>query len=78
VDAAAVVLRRLIRDPPLQLPKPPGLHYYRLQLNETPSSSRMWERIQKERSMSLVWRELETSDYDVTLYMTVPESEDHR
>jgi predicted component of type VI protein secretion system len=67
-----------VKDPPLQLPKPPGLHYYRLLLNETPSSARMWERIQQEKAMTLVWRDLETADYDITLYMTVPETDDNR
>jgi hypothetical protein len=38
----------------------------------------MWDRIQHEKAMTLLWRELETADYDITLYMTVPESEDNR
>jgi type VI secretion system ImpJ/VasE family protein len=64
------------QDPPLQLPKPQGLHYFRMLLAETPSSVRMWEHVQREKSLVAKWPDMDGSDYELSLYMTVPESED--
>ena len=58
------------RHPPLQFPAETGLHYYRLMRDE---SKRMWERIEQEKIIALWWPDLETSDFNVTLYMTIPE-----
>lgn len=60
------------RHPPVQLPAETGLHYYRLQRSE---STRMWERIVQEKSIALWWPEIDTADYKLTLFMTVPEGE---
>jgi type VI secretion system ImpJ/VasE family protein len=62
-------------EPPLQLPKPPGMNYFRLMLSENPSSARMWEIVQQEKAMSIRYPEMEQSDYDVSLYMIVPGTE---
>jgi hypothetical protein len=34
-------------------------------------SQRMWDRIKDEKSMAIRWPELENSDFNVSLYMTV-------
>jgi type VI secretion system ImpJ/VasE family protein len=56
------------RHPPLELPSQSGLHYFRLMRAE---SQRMWDRIKDEKSVAIRWPELETSDFNVSLYMTV-------
>lgn len=60
------------RHPPLELPSAVGLHYFRLNRAE---SERMWDRIKAEKKMSLEWPNVEGSDFQVTLYMTVPGGE---
>ncbi|MDP2895759.1 MAG: type VI secretion system baseplate subunit TssK [bacterium] len=60
------------RHPPLTLPAEVGLHYFRLRRDE---SARMWERVQEEKAMSARWPGMESSDFKVALYMTVPEKE---
>jgi type VI secretion system protein ImpJ len=57
------------RHPPLELPSQSGLHYFRLMRSE---SQRMWDRIRDEKAMAIRWPEIETSDFAITLYMTVP------
>lgn len=64
-----------VKDPPLQLPKPPGRHYFRLLLNDTPSSARMWEMVQREKILSLKWPDMDAADYQITLFMTVADTE---
>jgi len=58
------------RYPPFGLPAETGLHYFRLLRAD---SQRMWDRISNERSMAIRFPGVETSDYDITLYMTIPE-----
>lgn len=58
------------RHPPVELPAENGLHYFRLQRDE---SKRMWERISAEREIAAVWPGIEGSDFEVSLYMTVVE-----
>lgn len=60
------------RHPPLELPSQVGLHYFRLNRTE---SERMWERVKTEKKMSAEWPNLEGSDFEITLYMTVPGGE---
>jgi hypothetical protein len=60
------------RHPPLTLPSEVGLHYFRLLRAE---SARMWERIQDEMAMAIRWPGMETSDFKIALYMTIPEEE---
>lgn len=61
------------RHPPLELPSQVGLNYFRLARAE---SERMWERVKAEKKMSLEWPNLEGSDFQVTLFMTVPGGEE--
>lgn len=58
--------------PPVELPAQVGLHYFRVMRSE---SARMWERIQQEKSLAIRWPGIESSDFKVTLYMTVPDTE---
>lgn len=58
--------------PPVELPAQIGLHYFRLHRSE---SSRMWERIAKEKAVAARWPGNESSDFELTLYMTVPDVE---
>jgi len=60
------------RHPPLALPSEVALHYFRLLRTE---SARMWERVREEMAMAIRWPGMESSDFKVTLYMTVPEEE---
>ncbi len=58
------------RHPPVELPSHVNLHYFRL---DRAASPRMWERIVRDKVMAIRWPEMELSDYEITLYMTVPE-----
>ena len=60
------------RHPPLELPAQTGLHYFHLLRGE---SRRIWERIEQEKNVSIRWPGVESSDFEITLYMTVPETE---
>ena len=55
--------------PPTELPAQVGLHYFRLIPGE---SGRLWERVQQEKSLAVRWPGMESSDYEITLYMTIP------
>ena len=59
------------RHPPLELPAASDLHYFRL---ERSASARMWQQIQMEKAAAVRWTgsELDWSDANFTLYMTVP------
>src|SRR5579859_543461 len=59
------------RHAPLELPAASDLHYFRL---ERANSARMWQQIQTEKTASIRWTgsELDWSDANFTLYMTVP------
>jgi type VI secretion system protein ImpJ len=57
------------RHAPLELPSQVGLHFFRLMRAE---STRMWERIKQEKSIAVRWEGIETSDFELALYMTVP------
>ena len=58
--------------PPVQFPAEVGMHYFRLNRDE---SARIWERIKQEKAIAARWPGVESSDCDVTLYMTVPQME---
>jgi predicted component of type VI protein secretion system len=58
------------RNPPLELPVRAGTCYFRLMRQE---SARMWERIVAEKAIAVRWSDMDTMDYSLTLYMTVPE-----
>lgn len=57
------------RHPPTQLPAAVDLHYYRLLRAE---SARMWDMVKQEKKLALKWPDLDTSDFSLALYMTVP------
>lgn len=57
------------RFPPMQLPAQAGLSYFRLNRAE---SGRVWQQIQLEKSAVLRWPDMEKSDFQITLYMTLP------
>jgi type VI secretion system ImpJ/VasE family protein len=58
--------------PPVELPAQVGLHYFRVMRAE---SERMWNRIAQEKAVAVRWPGIESSDFEVTLYMTVPDTE---
>lgn len=58
--------------PPVELPAQVGLHYFRVVRAE---SARLWDRIQQERAIAVRWPGVETCDFEITLYMTVPDTE---
>ncbi len=60
------------RVPPLELPSRTGLHLFRL---DTAESARMWERIKQEKQLAAKWPGVESTDYRLALYMTVPNLE---
>jgi type VI secretion system ImpJ/VasE family protein len=59
------------RHAPLELPAAADLHYFRL---ERANSARMWQQIQAEKTAAIRWTgsEVDWSDANFTLYMTVP------
>ncbi len=59
------------RHPPLEFPAESGLHYFRLMRDQSPQ---MWEKVKAEKSIGAAWLDLETSDFNLTLFMTVPEA----
>jgi hypothetical protein len=56
----------------VELPAQVGLHYFRVLRSE---STRLWERIEQEKSVAVRWPGIESSDFGITLYMTVPDTE---
>ncbi|OGP61582.1 MAG: type VI secretion system-associated protein [Deltaproteobacteria bacterium RBG_13_47_9] len=58
--------------PPVELPAQVGLHYFRIMRDE---SARLWELIKQEKAIAVRWPDVETSDFEITLYMTVPDTE---
>jgi len=58
--------------PPVELPAQVGLHYFRVMRSE---STRLWDRIKQEKVIAVRWPGIESSDFEVTLYMTVPDTE---
>ena len=59
------------RVAPMGLPAGVDLHYFRL---ERAAGARMWQQIQSEKAAAIRWigGELDWSDANFTLYMTVP------
>ena len=57
------------RHPPLTLPAKSDLYYYRLMRAE---SQRMWDRIKDEKVLAVRWPDMQTSDYQMSLYMPIP------
>lgn len=57
------------RVPPVQLPAQSDLHYFRVLRAD---SARVWQKLQLEKAAVLRWPGQEASDFQVTLYMTLP------
>jgi type VI secretion system protein ImpJ len=57
------------RIPPLQLPAQNGLTYFRVNRTE---STRVWTQLQLEKAGVLRWPDADSSDFEITLYMTLP------
>lgn len=57
------------RIPPLQLPAQTGLTFFRVNRVE---SGRVWSQIQLEKSGVLRWPDADGSDFEITLFMTLP------
>jgi len=57
--------------PPVELPAQVGLHYFRLIRAE---SARLWERVKQDKVLAVRWPGI-ASDYEITLYMTIPGTE---
>jgi type VI secretion system ImpJ/VasE family protein len=57
------------RHPPLELPASADLHYFRLNRTE---GARHWDLLTKEKSACIRWTDIDSADYQVTLYMVVP------
>jgi predicted component of type VI protein secretion system len=62
--------------PPLTLPSEIGLLYFRLHLARDEKDP-MWRQLREKKEMAIKWSraEMESSDFQVSLYMTVPEEE---
>jgi predicted component of type VI protein secretion system len=58
--------------PPVELPAQVGLHYFRIIRGE---SARLWDRVKQEKVLAVRWPGIESSDYEITLYMTIPNTE---
>jgi hypothetical protein len=56
------------RNPPLGLPPQTDLHYFRLLRGE---SDKMWNRVCEEKAIGVRWLGIESSDFQMSLYMTV-------
>ena len=57
------------RHPPLTLPAKGDLFYFRLMRSE---SQRMWDRIKDEKMMAVRWPDMQTTNYQLSLYMPIP------
>jgi type VI secretion system protein ImpJ len=58
------------RHPPVDLPAATGTTYFRLMRNE---SVKTWERITSEHAVAARWLDMESSDFNLSLYMTLTE-----
>ena len=63
------------RDPPVELPASSDRHYFRLLWHDDPSSEQMWQQAREDLALALWWHELEESDYEIALFMTLPAAE---
>ena len=62
------------RFPPMGLPAQIGLSYFRLRLDG--SGEKMWENIISEKEIAIRWPGMEKSDFEISLYMTIPPDKD--
>ena len=57
------------RVPPMEFPASSDLYYFRILRHE---SGRIWSQIQEEKAIAIRWPGMESGDYKITLYMSVP------
>lgn len=57
------------RHPPLELPTQGKMHYFRMMRAD---SQKMWDVIREQKALAVRWLDIDTSDFQLTLYMTVP------
>lgn len=57
------------RVPPMEFPASGNMYYFRILRQE---SGRIWSQIEQEKAIAIRWPGMESSDYKITLYMTVP------
>lgn len=57
------------RVPPMEFPAGNNMYYFRILRQE---SGRIWPQIEQEKAIAIRWPGMESSDYTITLYMTVP------
>jgi type VI secretion system protein ImpJ len=69
------VLLKEERFVPLELPAKAGLHYFRLLRS---SSTRAWDQIRAEKSAVIRWPDEGLSDFQISMYMTLPPGSDQR
>ena len=69
------VLLKEERFVPLELPAKAGLHYFRLLRS---ASTRAWDQIQAEKAAVIRWPDEGVSDFQISLYMTLPAGSDQR
>jgi predicted component of type VI protein secretion system len=55
--------------PPVELPAQVGLHYFRVMRGE---SARLWDRAKQDKALAVRWPGIDSSDFEITLYMTIP------
>jgi hypothetical protein len=53
------------------LPAAADLHYYRLNRTE---GARHWDLLEREKAACIRWPDIDSADYQITLYMVVPAS----
>jgi type VI secretion system protein ImpJ len=69
------VLLKEERFVPLELPAKAGLHYFRLLRSV---STRAWDQIQAEKAAVIRWPDEGVSDFQISIYMTLPAGSDQR
>ncbi len=69
------VLLKEERFVPLELPAKAGLHYFRLLRS---ISTRAWDQIQAEKAAVIRWPDEGVSDFQISMYMTLPAGSDQR
>ncbi|HEY5707605.1 MAG TPA: type VI secretion system baseplate subunit TssK [Terrimicrobiaceae bacterium] len=69
------VLLKEERFVPLELPAKAGLHYFRLLRS---ASTRAWDQIRAENAAVIRWPDEGVSDFQISLYMTLPAGSDQR
>ena len=59
------------RHPPVVLQTRVGTTYFRV--SRVDASARVWEEVKKDKELAVKWKDIQNSDFQLTLYMTIPE-----